>query len=525
MKQHIRMFSVLLILTFLLVSCETEEVYLKENQHQVDNNRVKLLKGDEAKKILYQLNSKLSGLGGSTLNDNIRLRTNGQSIDFNSILQVIDTLGIKNYTFRISNHPDDDYKTFHNLVVTDKGTEIETTLMKYEMTEQFAAAYNQSLKLFQQFEGKVTATGFPLSPLSPVPCEEIVKEFNPIPVYEPNPVHNPGGSSPSGGGGSGGSFGGAGTGNGSGSGTGSGGGNSNGATCIEAIARIFCSCGRNYGSLGDYAGSICGDWETNPGYEVYLGFIYVASNNCRLAADPCNPDGVIGILEPIKDEDPCKELEKLVNPNEGKLKPDIDWLKDKAGGKFEFAVEVEKSLNYDGETFNYPTTRKESTEQYNAHAQTGSTIIGSMHCHPAESYGIPSFGDVRWLRNCYKEASPSRKPYAFSMVVVKNSDGTKSVYAMMINDFEKLNIEVNKELNHSDYAELTTEREKLEKIHENQARKYKDSNGQLEKSFLQQFGSFGIDIYKATDENLTNWNKLTLENNNNQLEVVPEPCN
>ena len=231
-------------------------------------------------------------------------------------------------------------------------------------------------------------------------------------------------------------------------------------------------------------------------------------------------------MEPIKPvENPCDELKKLVNPDEGKLKPDIDWLKEKAGEKVEFAVEVEKSLNYDGETFNYPTTRRESTEQYEVNARTGNTIIGSMHCHPAESYGIPSFGDVRWLRNCYVDASSTRKPYAFSMVVVKNNDGTKSVYAMMINDFEKLTEEVDEIWDNPDYAQYTTEREKLKKIHEKQGKKYDRSNGQLEKSFLQQFGSFGIDIYEATDENLTNWNKLTLENNNNQLEVIPEPCN
>ncbi len=96
---------------------------------------------------------------------------------------------------------------------------------------------------------------------------------------------------------------------------------------------------------------------------------------------------------------------------------------------------------------------------------------------------------------------------------------------MLLNDFEKLNTEVNRELDSPKYAAFTNEEKKINKIHENQARKFVESNGQLEKSFLQQFGAFGIDIYKSDDENLINWNKLELESNNNQLSVVLQPCN
>lgn len=79
---------------------------------------------------------------------------------------------------------------------------------------------------------------------------------------------------------------------------------------------------------------------------------------------------------------PCEELQKLTDPNQANLKPDIDWLKTKAGLSKEFGVEVEKRLNIDGETFNYPTTRIESNSQFAVPLKIGGSIIGGLHCHP-----------------------------------------------------------------------------------------------------------------------------------------------
>lgn len=245
---------------------------------------------------INQLNSKLQNAGLRPINDeSIQMRTIGQTIDFNSILQVIDTLGIKNYTFRIINHPNDDYKTFHNLVVTEIGSEIETTLMKYEMKEEFAQQYNAGLKLFQQFEGKVTAAGFSPSPLTPKPCEEVVKDVIPIPDFSVvNPT--PGGGSPSGGGGSGGVNGGTTSGNGSGYGTGSGSGSS--TICLQLMALPKCTnCNTSFDNWDSYFNAEC----SNGKYGLTFVLSYSIAN-CRLATDPCNPNGDIGVLEPIDDE-------------------------------------------------------------------------------------------------------------------------------------------------------------------------------------------------------------------------------
>lgn len=78
-------------------------------------------------------------------------------IDYSEITEVIDSLGIANYTFRITNHPADDYKTFHNLVLTSKDSELEVHLVKYVMTESLAQDVQQNGKM-NYFEGTVQAT-------------------------------------------------------------------------------------------------------------------------------------------------------------------------------------------------------------------------------------------------------------------------------------------------------------------------------------------------------------------------------
>ncbi|HTO35519.1 MAG TPA: hypothetical protein VLZ72_04730 [Flavobacterium sp.] len=45
----------------------------------------------------------------------------------------------------------------------------------------------------------------------------------------------------------------------------------------------------------------------------------------------------------------------------------------------------------------------------------------------------------------------------------------------------------------------------------------------LEKGFLKRFATYGVSIYKASDENLTNWDKLELGNNNQTVNKVS--CN
>ena len=45
---------------------------------------------------------------------------------------------------------------------------------------------------------------------------------------------------------------------------------------------------------------------------------------------------------------------------------------------------------------------------------------------------------------------------------------------------------------------------------------YKKSNN-IEQTFLNLFGNYGISLYKATDTNLSNWKELELDTNDDEI--------
>ena len=101
-----------------MFGCRQEiELHNHGESHDVfaHKSRVRLLKGAEAEKISNLLSSQLHKLH----NKNLFSKGSPAEIDYSEITEIIDSLGIANYTFRINNHPDDDYRTFHNLVLTD----------------------------------------------------------------------------------------------------------------------------------------------------------------------------------------------------------------------------------------------------------------------------------------------------------------------------------------------------------------------------------------------------------------------
>lgn len=227
-------------------------------------------------------------------------------------------------------------------------------------------------------------------------------------------------------------------------------------------------------------------------------------------------------------ETPCNQIINLIKPDKGNLKPDIDWLKTKVTEKKEFGVSLLKRSNANSGGYEYSTERVESTNQYSVMLPVAGYNIGGAHSHPLKSFAIPSYGDLRWLLDCYELANyQHRKDDAFSMIVCKSADGTINVYCLKINDIEKLRTEINAIWNDPLYASYTDELEKLDRIHKEEADFYRLNGNDLEKTFLQKNRNFGIDLYKATDNTLNQWQKLELEQdpeNPAEEKVIPKPC-
>jgi hypothetical protein len=226
------------------------------------------------------------------------------------------------------------------------------------------------------------------------------------------------------------------------------------------------------------------------------------------------------------DPEPCEKMKGLIDSNNPtNIKPQIDWLKTKVNAAVnnkEFGVEVQKHTNYDGTT-RYEYNQVTSANEFSVQISTGGTNIGGAHSHPDNGYAMFSFGDVKFLLDAYDDASSTRKDDVFYTVVCKDNYGIVNTYTLRVNDIETLRFQVSIVMNGAKYNGMTDD-EKLKLIHDEQSINYANSNGQLEKSFLQQFGSLGVSLYKA-DKGLSEWDKLELSDGTNNAYVMSNPCN
>jgi|GEM_PF-4703876 len=224
---------------------------------------------------------------------------------------------------------------------------------------------------------------------------------------------------------------------------------------------------------------------------------------------------------------PCDQMKKLIDAqNANNMRAYIDALKAKVNSSTnnnEIGVEVKMKMNPDGTTFTYEYTSVVSSDEFSVPITTGTYYIGGGHTHPDNGYGMYSFMDVKFLLDAYNGASSVRKEDVFFMMVAKDKNGVATTYNLKVNDITKLQKEVDAVWNNPIYAGKTEE-EKIDKIRTAQSKIYNASKGELEKSFLQQFGSFGVTMYKA-DANLTKWDKLDFDQTTNTLTIKPTPCN
>lgn len=280
MNKKVLILTLLLIATGLFWHC-SEEIHDNAVTFGVKHKKpqIKHLKGAEAKLVMNQLEKKVSksklrilGKAGTYA------RSNEGTIDYSEIMQVKDTLGNTNYTFRIINHPDDSNLVYHNLVVKmSDEDDVKINLLKY------TNIYFQESNIFnnQQIESNILITSLSSNDCDPLPI--IVN-----PIQTPNPIGG-GGSDAGGGYTGGGSFGGGSTG-----GTGS-----NGSINEIATPVFQCnSCSFNANSWDDFK------VHTDENGVVYSFTVNLKrqtnsnTTNSGLQTDPCLPDGTIGVLLP-----------------------------------------------------------------------------------------------------------------------------------------------------------------------------------------------------------------------------------
>lgn len=142
------------------------------------------------------------------------------------------------------------------------------------------------------------------------------------------------------------------------------------------------------------------------------------------------------------------------------------------------------------------------------------SLVGQAHTHPVETHPIPSWLDLRGLKNVYKYAYDYNKNDVFIMIVCHTGD----VYALKVDNFALLNQKIESD---STKAKGANKDIKFHNIEKELEEYYSDNANDLEKAFFKRYGNYGVSVYKATDNNLTNWERLEL--NKNKVDKVP--CN
>ena len=129
---------------------------------------------------------------------------------------------------------------------------------------------------------------------------------------------------------------------------------------------------------------------------------------------------------------------------------------------------------------------------------------------------IVSYGDILFEQQVLKKLIDSKGD--FSIIIDKQWEKYWKIRSNNpLNDLESLKLDGEQN--------ITSIGKKVENLNEEIQKEYKKDPNDLERVFLREFGNFGITIYKASDENISNWNKLEMNGDIINPQVNEIPCN
>lgn len=230
-----------------------------------------------------------------------------------------------------------------------------------------------------------------------------------------------------------------------------------------------------------------------------------------------------GELEAEDEKTPCITLKALSKRTEQNIDSSINVLKQKVREDVakEWGVDFKRVYTPSTETTVCSNEIVEGTEN-NVPLAIGTDYVGGAHLHTCYGHEMFSFGDVYSLYEAYKECTyRTNKPYVTFILVCNNPSNPQEplVYAIKVDNFIQLETTVTDKLRDPKYT-APSEQARIKRIIAEQGKIFDAANGELEKSFLQQFNNIGVSLYKANSD-LSNWSKLELLNGT----VAPNPCN
>jgi hypothetical protein len=233
--------------------------------------------------------------------------------------------------------------------------------------------------------------------------------------------------------------------------------------------------------------------------------------------------------------DPCKQLADLTtrgslanDPSSGVsrdlLTANINMLKDKLTNYYAVLTETSIEVKKNNLNFYYTNVNKPGAN-FSADINVGTIFIGSIHNHPTNGVALPSIIDLRLLLNTYDGVAQANRNEVFVMVVSKELNGYLAVYNLKINDIDKLRAGVEAVWNDPDLADITDEKLKDQAIKDAEALYYLKAGKDYEKTFLQKYGAFGLDLYKSSNSQMNDWGKLGLDTDLATSVLIPKKSN
>lgn len=518
-----RMSKVSVILVFLMMfsSCVKDDFYEKESAANFNGASVKHYDGSQARTLISRFKQGILSSTKFSLSsqEGVVYRTmNEVSISEDEVMEVKDTLGNVNYTFRVEGLSQRGSGEFYNIVINNRDGKERAFLLKYVMDPKFQTEYeagNSSIEMFRGILFIASLAG------NDNPCDENIV----VPVV-------PG----TGGGGGGGEHGNGGVGVETGNGSyNNGGGLAYIQEVVYQLAMGSSGCEPPPGGCEeDDVWEDCACWRyvsVSPRF-FRVGNFPVLSNT----PDPCDDGtiGVIGVLIDKNHEKNCEELNKM--SFDGEIKAKIQELQGNVGNSYESGYSFKNEngnttsqvLNLANGSFSSLDLKFEGNNTFgfsHIHPDPKLLIYDSFYVHPM--FSLDDIYKFHEMISLYMPGAPKNFSMFFATITVKTGNGynDNATYALKIDNWFAFN---DFWANYS----LLTEKKRSD-LRRELSEKYDDrrnDDGAYSQDYIEDLLMFmndknmkGISVYKANDTNLSGWKKQVYNKNTKKIEEIP--CN
>lgn len=223
-------------------------------------------------------------------------------------------------------------------------------------------------------------------------------------------------------------------------------------------------------------------------------------------------------------EDPCTNLKNLLDPTKANIKPLI------TNGMYSFIDNIGNTESETGIYFKRSSTGNVTSEiappsgTNELPPKFDDNYYSMIHTHPTTTYPMFSYSDIYILYLLEVYAAPHNKKKTSLLLVCEDDSGVKQTYAIL---FEELGAMIEALWNKPENIGCSR-KEIVDKVNEELKLAFdeesKKATPNYERVFLQFTFGTNIGLYKANAD-LTNWSKLTIDENSDSATVNPINCN